>query len=46
MFDSENLLRLLTQAGFTDARSRDFDPGMDRIERKYESIYATATKPR
>src|SRR5262249_30283421 len=45
MFDSENLLRLLTQAGFTDARSRDFDPALDKIERKYESIYATGTKP-
>ena len=45
MFDSENLLRVLTTAGFTDVRSRDFDPALDKFDRKYESIYATGTKP-
>jgi predicted SAM-dependent methyltransferase len=45
MFDEENLLRVLTEAGFTEVRSRDFDPTLDKFERKYESIYATATKP-
>src|SRR5262249_17605044 len=46
MFDEENLLRVLTEAGFTDVRTRDFDPALDKFERKYESIYATGIKPR
>src|SRR5215831_5667299 len=29
MFDRDNLLKLLTEAGFTDVRSRDFDPTVD-----------------
>jgi predicted SAM-dependent methyltransferase len=45
MFDEENLLRVLTEAGFTDVRRRDFNPALDKFERKYESIYATGTKP-
>ena len=45
MFDQENLLHILTRAGFADAQKRDFDPETDRAERDYESLYATATKP-
>lgn len=46
MFDEENLHRVLLEAGFVDVRRRDFDPALDLIERKYESIYAVAIKPR
>jgi predicted SAM-dependent methyltransferase len=45
MFDEENLLRVLTEAGFTDVRSRNFDPALDMFERKHMSIYAMGTKP-
>jgi predicted SAM-dependent methyltransferase len=45
MFDGENLLRVLTKAGFSDVRGRDFDPVLDMLERKYQSIYAVGTKP-
>lgn len=45
MFDQENLLHILTGAGFADAQKRDFDPETDRAERDYESLYAIATKP-
>jgi predicted SAM-dependent methyltransferase len=45
MFDEENLLRVLVQAGFADVRCRDFHPALDKCERKNESIYAIAIKP-
>ncbi len=44
MFDEENLLAVLTRAGFKNARRREFDPSLDREERDYESIYALAEK--
>ncbi len=45
MFDQENLLHILTRAGFQDVKERDFDPATDRAERDYESLYAIGTKP-
>ena len=45
MFDQENLLHLLTSAGFQDVTERAFDPETDRTERDYESLYAMGTKP-
>lgn len=45
MFDQENLLHLLGQAGFAQVQARSIDPGVDRPERDYESIYASAIKP-
>jgi predicted SAM-dependent methyltransferase len=44
MFDQENLLRVLAEAGFSDVRGREFDPTIDLTERKYESIYAIGIK--
>lgn len=44
MFDEENLLAVLTKAGFKNARPREFDPSLDREDRHYESIYAIAQK--
>jgi predicted SAM-dependent methyltransferase len=46
MFDQENLIRILVEAGFTDAQKRDFDASRDKLERKYESIYAFGSKPK
>jgi len=45
MFDQENLLHILTCAGFQDVKERAFDPETDRAERDYESLYAMGTKP-
>jgi len=45
-FDEENQLRVLTEAGFKDVRSRDFDPGLDKYERKHESIYVPRQQSR
>lgn len=44
MFDEKNLMRVLEEAGFT-AHLREFDPAIDRLERRVYSIYAIATKP-
>lgn len=44
MFDAENLLGVLSQAGFTSVRLRDFDPTLDLEGRDYESIYALGVK--
>jgi predicted SAM-dependent methyltransferase len=44
MFDKENLVRILSHSGFTSVRLRDFDPGLDLEDRRYESIYALGTK--
>ena len=44
MFDQENLLYLLKAKGFREVRQRAFDPGLDRQERDFESIYAEAVK--
>lgn len=45
MFDLENLLFRLEDAGFTGVQAREFDPETDLIERDYESIYAIGYKP-
>jgi predicted SAM-dependent methyltransferase len=45
MFDQENLLHILTGAGFKDVAEREFDSETDRPERDCESIYAIGTKP-
>ncbi len=45
LFDSESLLKRLTDVGFTDVTSRSFDPDIDLPEREFESIYARARKP-
>ncbi len=44
MFDQENLLHRLTNAGFSKSIAREFDATLDMPERAYESIYALATK--
>ena len=44
MFDTENLLRVLRNAGFSDVQSRNFDPALDMAEREGESIYAVGLK--
>jgi predicted SAM-dependent methyltransferase len=44
MFDTENLLRVLRNAGFSDVESRSFDPALDMAEREHESIYAVGLK--
>ena len=45
MFDQENLLHVITSAGFVDVQARDFDAERDLRERDSESIYACARKP-
>lgn len=44
MFDEENLIYILQQRGFKDARTRKFDPGIDLESRDLNSIYAEAEK--
>ena len=44
LFDDDNLLATLAEAGFKDVRSTGFDASIDREGRKFESIYAEATK--
>jgi len=44
MFDEENLINTLTQAGFSNVQLRDFDGELDLLERDFESIYAIAVK--
>jgi len=44
MFDEENLINTLTQAGFSNVQLRDFDAELDILERDFESIYAIAVK--
>lgn len=43
MFDPDHGVALLKGAGF-EASLRDFDPGLDREERAYESLYLEARK--
>jgi predicted SAM-dependent methyltransferase len=45
LFDEENLLHILSAAGFENVRAREFDPETDLAERDYESLYAIAFKP-
>jgi predicted SAM-dependent methyltransferase len=44
MFDPDNLLYRLTAAGLRNAQLRPFDPGLDLLDRDFESIYAQAEK--
>jgi hypothetical protein len=44
MWDDENLVYVLSAAGFQDVALRDFDPSLDLAERDFESIYAIARK--
>jgi predicted SAM-dependent methyltransferase len=44
MFDKENLVRVLIEAGFSEVKIRDFDPTLDLPERNHNSIYACAKK--
>jgi predicted SAM-dependent methyltransferase len=44
MFDEENLLFILKNAGFNSVHLRDFNPNLDLIQRDYESIYAEGEK--
>jgi predicted SAM-dependent methyltransferase len=45
LFDQENLLHILTTAGFEGVAPREFDPETDLAERDYESLYAIGFKP-
>ena len=44
MFDGQNLLVVLAEAGFRNVRLRDYDPEVDVAWRRHESIYATCVK--
>ena len=44
MFDEENLVNTLLQAGFSKVQLRKFDEEIDLLERDMESIYAKAAK--
>lgn len=44
MFDSESLLSVLSEGGFSQVRLRNFDSTLDQQLRKYESIYAESVK--
>jgi predicted SAM-dependent methyltransferase len=44
MFDEENLVYILRQKGFKNARLRSFDKSLDREARDHESIYAEGFK--
>jgi len=45
MFDRQNLLDRLSEAGFADVAPRRFDPSLDRPQRRDESLYVRAVKP-
>lgn len=44
MFDTENLINILRLCGFNSAETRSYGHPLDRPNRDFESIYATATK--
>ena len=44
LFDEENLLDVLREAGFREVRTRTYDPTLDVAERRHESVYAEAVK--
>jgi predicted SAM-dependent methyltransferase len=44
MFDEENLIDLLKTAGFREAQLREYDPFLDVMDRKPQSIFAIAYK--
>jgi len=45
LFDIENLLYILKNAGLVEVVERKIDTSVDRPERDYESIYAIGVKP-
>ena len=45
LFDEENFIALLAEAGFEGPRKREFDPALDLEKRKWESLHVQATKP-
>ena len=44
MFDPVNLVNILKKNGFSEVREREFEFGLDLLERDHESIYAIAKK--
>lgn len=44
MFDSESILSVLSEGGFSQVRLRNFDSSLDQQPRQYESIYAESLK--
>ena len=44
MFDPVNLVNILKKNGFSEVREREFEVGLDLLERDHESIYALAKK--
>ncbi len=44
MFDRHNLPKIFSEAGFRNARIREFDPSVDIEQRKHESLYAECEK--
>lgn len=45
MFDIENLLHVISEAGFVNVTERSFENGIDSLHRKPQSIYARGIKP-
>ena len=45
-YDFETLARVLTEAGFTDVKRRDFQPDIDSEHRRDGTLYVDAFKPR
>lgn len=45
MFDIDNMLYYLSEAGFINCRARDFDPNLDSESRKHTSFYVDCQKP-
>lgn len=46
MFDEQNLVAMVREAGFAEVGLREFDATLDLPERNFESIYVRAQKPR
>lgn len=44
MFDDESLLFILNSAGFDQVCTREYEAGLDQMERMYESLYAQCVK--
>lgn len=43
-FDADNITRALSDAGFVNVRSREFDPELDKEERRKNSLYMEGRK--
>ena len=44
MFDRNNIVNILELIGFKNIKIREFDPSIDNIDRKWESLYVDAIK--